>query len=116
MPGGPGYGRFAGLHRAAHFSRGLDDVSNRARTPGRHGVYQFRKMDMRQYGGYRDEFATSQDYVGRSFLELVSQRGQRVASIGVPMTYPPFVAQRLPGQRFSLPLRPVCPSLPARQG
>ena len=47
-------------------------------NPGRHGVYQFRKFDLHNYSGYRDEFATSNDYVGRSFLELVGQRGRTV--------------------------------------
>lgn len=75
-------------------------------NPGRHGVYQFRKMDMRQYGGYSDEFATSQNYVGRSFLELVGQRGRRVASIGVPMTYPPFPVNGFLVSGFPRPFGP----------
>ncbi|MEI2689173.1 MAG: alkaline phosphatase family protein [Anaerolineae bacterium] len=75
-------------------------------NPGRHGVYQFRKMDMRQYGGYRDEFATSQDYVGRSFIELAGQRGRRVAAVGVPMTYPPFPVNGFLVSGFPRPFGP----------
>ncbi len=75
-------------------------------NPGRHGVYQFRKMDMRQYGGYRDEFATSQDYVGRSFIELAGQRGRRVASLGVPLTYPPFPVNGFLVSGFPRPFGP----------
>lgn len=59
-------------------------------NPGRHGVYQFRKIDLRQYGGYSDEFTSSRNYVGRSFLEMASQHGRRVGAVGIPMTYPPF--------------------------
>lgn len=59
-------------------------------NPGRHGVYQFRKLDLSRYGGYRDHFANSSDYQGRSFLEYASQQGRRVGAIGIPMTYPPF--------------------------
>lgn len=81
-------------------------------NPGRHGVYQFRKMDMRQYGGYRDEFATSQDYVGRSFLEMVGQRGRRVASIGVPMTYPPFPVNGFLVSGFPRPFGPRAQAYP----
>lgn len=81
-------------------------------NPGRHGVYQFRKMDMRQYGGYRDEFATSQDYVGRTFLELVGQRGRRVASIGVPMTYPPFPVNGFLVSGFPRPFGPRAHAYP----
>lgn len=81
-------------------------------NPGRHGVYQFRKMDMRQYGGYRDEFATSHDYVGRSFLELVGQRGRRVASIGVPMTYPPFPVNGFLVSGFPRPFGPRAHAYP----
>ena len=75
-------------------------------NPGRHGVYQFRKLDMRQYGGYRDEFATSHDYAGRSFLELVGQRGRSVGSIGVPMTYPPFPVNGFLVSGFPRPFGP----------
>ena len=81
-------------------------------NPGRHGVYQFRKMDMRQYGGYRDEFATSQDYVGRSFLELAGQRGRTVASIGVPMTYPPFPVNGFLVSGFPRPFGPRAHAYP----
>jgi predicted AlkP superfamily phosphohydrolase/phosphomutase len=81
-------------------------------NPGRHGVYQFRKMDMRQYGGYRDEFATSQDYVGRSFLELAGQRGRRVAAIGVPMTYPPFPVNGFLVSGFPRPFGPRAHAYP----
>jgi predicted AlkP superfamily phosphohydrolase/phosphomutase len=75
-------------------------------NPGRHGVYQFRKFDLRQYGGYRDDFATSRDYVGRSFLELVGQRGRTVGSVGVPMTYPPFPVNGFLVSGFPRPFGP----------
>ncbi|MEA3335526.1 MAG: alkaline phosphatase family protein [Chloroflexota bacterium] len=76
-------------------------------NPGRHGVYQFRKFDLSTYGGYRDEFATSGDYQGRSLPELVSQRGGRVGSVGVPMTYPPFAVNGFLVSGFPRPFGPA---------
>lgn len=81
-------------------------------NPGRHGVYQFRKMDLRQYGGYRDEFAASHDYRGRSLLELVGQHGRRVAAVGVPMTYPPFPVNGFLVSGFPRPFGPQAPTYP----
>jgi predicted AlkP superfamily phosphohydrolase/phosphomutase len=75
-------------------------------NPGRHGVYQFRKFDLAQYGGYRDEFATSNDYLGRSILELVSRSGLRVGAVGVPMTYPPFPVNGFLVSGFPRPFGP----------
>lgn len=81
-------------------------------NPGRHGVYQFRKFDLRNYSGYRDEFATSNDYVGRSFLELVGQRGRTVGSVGVPMTYPPFPVNGFLVSGFPRPFGPTAQVYP----
>ena len=83
-------------------------------NPGRHGVYQFRKFDLRQYGGYRDDFATSRDYVGRSFLELVGQQGRSVGSVGVPMTYPPFPVNGFLVSGFPRPFGPQAQVYPPR--
>jgi predicted AlkP superfamily phosphohydrolase/phosphomutase len=81
-------------------------------NPGRHGVYQFRKMDLRQYGAYRDEFATSRDYAGRSFLEFAGQQGRRVAAVGIPMTYPPFPVNGFLVSGFPRPFGPVAHAYP----
>ena len=85
-------------------------------NPGRHGVYQFRKFDLRNYSGYRDEFATSNDYVGRSFLELAGQRDRTVASIGVPMTYPPFPVNGFLVSGFPRPFGPAAQVYPPEMG
>ncbi len=89
-------------------------------NPGRHGVYQFRKMDLRQYGAYRDEFAASRDYVGRSFLEFAGHRGRRVAAVGIPMTYPPFPVNGFLVSGFPRPFGPTAhvwpPEMAARLG
>ncbi|MCS6843183.1 MAG: alkaline phosphatase family protein [Caldilineales bacterium] len=81
-------------------------------NPGRHGVYQFRKMDLRRYGGYRDEFAASHDYRGRSLPERVGQHGRRVAAVGVPMTYPPFPVNGFLVSGFPRPFGPQAPVYP----
>ncbi|MEZ4766852.1 MAG: alkaline phosphatase family protein [Caldilineales bacterium] len=81
-------------------------------NPGRHGVYQFRKFDLRNYSGYRDEFATSNDYVGRSFLELAGQRGRTVGAVGIPMTYPPFPVNGFLVSGFPRPFGPTAQVYP----
>ena len=89
-------------------------------NPGRHGVYQFRKFDLCNYSGYRDEFATSNDYVGRSFLELAGQHGRTVGSVGIPMTYPPFPVNGFLVSGFPRPFGPTAqvypPEMAARLG
>lgn len=81
-------------------------------NPGRHGVYQFRKMDLSEYGAYRDEFATSRDYAGRGFLELASRQGLRVGAVGIPMTFPPFPVNGFLVSGFPRPFGPTPPVYP----
>src|SRR3972149_10874634 len=62
------------------------------KNPGRHGVFNFRNMDLRSYGGVgpKAALASSAAFAGQSVFEIVSAAGGRVASINMPATYPPF--------------------------
>jgi predicted AlkP superfamily phosphohydrolase/phosphomutase len=62
------------------------------KNPGRHGVYNFRNLDLESYGGMGPKayIASSASFRGQSIFELVSAHGGRVASINMPATYPPF--------------------------
>lgn len=75
-------------------------------NPGRHGVYQFRRLDLSQYSGYSDRLTSSLDYAGSSFLEMAGQRGLRVGAVGIPMTYPPFPVNGFLVSGFPRPFGP----------
>jgi predicted AlkP superfamily phosphohydrolase/phosphomutase len=56
--------------------------------PGRHGVTDFLERDARVYEGTTGHTVTSHHYPKRTLLDLAGDRGLRVASVSVPMTYP----------------------------
>ncbi len=56
------------------------------KRPGRHGVWDFRLYDP---GGYRDAFVSSRAVRDATVFELLAAAGLRVASVNVPMSYPP---------------------------
>jgi len=60
------------------------------KNPGSHGVFNFRTFDLSKYSAFNEEFVTSGWYAGQSIFDIFSENGFKVASIGVPMTYPPF--------------------------
>lgn len=55
-------------------------------NPGRHGIFDF---VARRPGGYRVEFVNSTFRTSPTVFRLLSDAGRRVASLGVPTTYPP---------------------------
>ena len=62
------------------------------KNPGKHGVFNFRNLNLRHYSGAGpgSEVVSSAAFRGQSLFEIVSAQGGRVASINVPVTYPPF--------------------------
>jgi len=54
--------------------------------PGGHGIFDF---TVHEPGRYALRFVNSRDRSGATFLRILSEAGRRVASIGVPATYPP---------------------------
>jgi predicted AlkP superfamily phosphohydrolase/phosphomutase len=59
-------------------------------NPGKHGVLTFRALDYSRYSSFVERFATSESFAHLSIFRSLSDAGLRVASVGVPMTYPPF--------------------------
>ena len=59
------------------------------KTPGRHGIIDFERYDARTHSL---AFNTTRDMLGRAkdIWRLLSDRGVRVGSLQLPMTYPPF--------------------------
>ncbi len=55
-------------------------------TPAKHGIYEFNNYA----GAYRTRFVDSTAIKFRTFWEILSEKGRKVISINVPMTYPPF--------------------------
>ena len=62
------------------------------KNPGKHGVFNFRNLDLSCYSGVGpgSAIASSATFQGESLFEIISAAGGRVASINVPVTYPPF--------------------------
>lgn len=56
------------------------------KTPGRHGIYDFRVFDPRTQS---DAFVTSRALRDPSIWELATAAGLRVGVVGLPMMYPP---------------------------
>lgn len=58
--------------------------------PGKHGVFSFFKKDITDYGQLSrgEDFVTSEIMAGKTFMDVISDRGGRVGIITVPMTYP----------------------------
>ncbi|MBI3810676.1 MAG: alkaline phosphatase family protein [Nitrospirae bacterium] len=55
-------------------------------NPGKHGIFDFTE---REPGRYEVKIMNATDRQARTIWSLMSQAGKRVASIGVPLTYPP---------------------------
>jgi predicted AlkP superfamily phosphohydrolase/phosphomutase len=58
--------------------------------PGGHGVVDFLERDARLYTGTTGHVVTSNDYPKETLFDLAGAAGLRVASVLVPMTYPPW--------------------------
>ena len=56
------------------------------KRPGTHGIYDFRLYDPRKYG---DSFVTSRALRDPTLWQILTAAGRRVATVGVPLTYPP---------------------------
>lgn len=56
------------------------------KRPGKHGIYDFRIYDP---SGYRDAFVTSRAVRDATLGELLTTAGKRVATVNLPMMYPP---------------------------
>ncbi len=57
-------------------------------NPGKHGILDFREVDLRQYTLYTGRFVNSTTFAGHTILDLIGQHTRGVVSFRVPMTYP----------------------------
>jgi predicted AlkP superfamily phosphohydrolase/phosphomutase len=60
------------------------------KNPAKHGVFNFRTYDLTKYTSLEDELITSRHFANDTIFRLAGDSGLRVASLAVPMTYPPF--------------------------
>ncbi len=85
--------------------------------PGRTGALGFRHLDLRRPSGYCPTMASSADLAGRTLFEHALARGESVAAVGWPMTWPPFP---LPGgvllSGWPRPTERRAPTWPAHEG
>jgi predicted AlkP superfamily phosphohydrolase/phosphomutase len=58
--------------------------------PGKHGIYHFRTYDLTKYSCYDETLVTSRRFARDTIFKILSNAGRRVASLAVPMTFPPF--------------------------
>jgi predicted AlkP superfamily phosphohydrolase/phosphomutase len=60
-------------------------------TPGNHGVFDFFRYQPEVYLSWlKWDFVTSDEFQGWTFLDALSEAGQRVAAVTIPVTYPPW--------------------------
>jgi len=60
------------------------------KNPAKHGIFNFRTYDLTKYTSFEDELVTSRHFANDTIFRLAGDAGLRVASLAVPMTYPPF--------------------------
>lgn len=59
-------------------------------NPGRHGIYDFRNLDLSQYSGHDEQLANANSYPVPTLFDYLSQAGLPSVAYQVPMTYPPW--------------------------
>ncbi len=57
-------------------------------NPGKHGILDFREFDATDYVPLKPVLINSTHFAGTTILDLLSERGLRVCSLQLPMTYP----------------------------
>lgn len=62
-------------------------------NPGRHGIFDFRNLDLGQYSGHDERLANANSYVVPTLFDYLSQAGLSSVAYQVPMTYPPWPIQ-----------------------
>jgi predicted AlkP superfamily phosphohydrolase/phosphomutase len=56
------------------------------KNPGKHGIFDFTEH---QFGSYQIRFVNASHRSGRSIWRILSDRGEKVGVVHVPITYPP---------------------------
>lgn len=58
-------------------------------NPGRHGIFDFRNLDLSNYTAHDETLANANSYTVPTLFDYLSVAGYRCIAYGVPMTYPP---------------------------
>ena len=59
-------------------------------NPGKHGIFNFVDMDIRDYDFTKNRLINSNLYSGRTFIDYISAKALKVGIIKIPFTYPPW--------------------------
>ncbi len=59
-------------------------------NPGRHGVFDFRNLDLRRYDAHEERLANATSYTAPTLFDYLTHAGLTSVAYGVPMTYPPW--------------------------
>ena len=57
------------------------------KAPGKHGLFDFRHYDPRNYSS-RGKLVNSSDFSGSTIFDIISEKGMKVGAFRVPLTYP----------------------------
>ena len=60
------------------------------KNPGKHGIFQFVNMDIRDYSFTSNRLINSTIFSGNTFIDLIGDNGLKVGVVKVPFTYPPW--------------------------
>lgn len=60
------------------------------KNPGRHGIFQFVDMDVRNYSFTRNRLINSSLFSGNTFIDSISDQNRKVGIVKIPFTYPPW--------------------------
>jgi len=58
-------------------------------NPAKHGIFGFRTYDLSKYTCFAEKFITSKSYAGNTIVDILGN-AYRIASLSVPMTFPPW--------------------------
>lgn len=60
------------------------------KNPGRHGIFQFVGMDVRNYSFTGHRLINSSLFSGQTFIDLMGSQNLKVGIVKIPFTYPPW--------------------------
>ncbi len=62
-------------------------------NPAKHGILDFREMDLRRYDVYTGDFVNATSFAGHTIFDLIGQHARGVVAFRVPMTFPVWPVQ-----------------------
>ncbi len=58
------------------------------KNPGKHGIFDFRHLDLNAPHGRKETLASATEYAGMTIFDYLGKRGMRVGAFHIPLTYP----------------------------